>query len=455
MVSFSHLEEGTPEERWLADPRLHSTPLVEPLPADLIVVAAHPDDETLGAGGIMRRVASQGGRVSVIIASDGEASHPGSPTHTPEALRARRRLEVIDALSVLAPAARVQFLSIPDGKLDAHAGLVEAAVAAVLNATDAAPTRTLVVAPWSGDGHRDHRAAARAVSSAASPRGVRHLGYPIWLWHWADPEDVPWDRALAVPLSEDELTHKAAALRAHSSQVEALSSGTGDEAIVPPRLLAHFTRDREIFLSEEPEDSATLRAAFFEDFYARHDDPWGFETRWYEERKRGILLAALPTRRLGSVLEIGCATGLLTAPLAARSDRVVAVDASAAAVDRARHRLAPADHVTVSRAHVPGEWPTGDFDAVVLSEVGYYFDPADLETLIGRIDGALADDGILVACHWRHPVAEYPSTGDRVHHTLRRVPGWRTIALHEEDDFVLEIFGRADSESVAAREGLV
>lgn len=454
MVSFSHLDEGTTEEQWVTDARLSSVPLLAVLPDELIVVAAHPDDETLGAGGLMRRAAAEGARVSVIVATDGEASHPESPTHTPDALRTRRRLEVIEAVSRLAPSARVQFLSIPDGEIDAQRRVVEDAVAALLDGADAAPTRTLVVTPWSGDGHRDHRAVSHAAREAASPRGVRHLGYPIWMWHWGTPNDVPWADALAVPLSEDERMRKVAALRAHTSQVEALSSQPGDEAIVPPRLLAHFTRDREVFLAEELDDAATLRAAFFEDFYARHDDPWGFETRWYEERKRAVLLAALPTRRLGSVLEIGCATGLLTAPLAARSDRVLAIDASERAVDRARNRLGSADNVTVSRAHVPMEWPDGTFDAVVLSEVGYYFDADDLDALIRRIDAALTDDGIVVACHWRHPVAEYPSTGDRVHHTLRRVPGWRRIVLHEEDDFVLEIFGGADVESVAAREGL-
>ncbi|MGP6205012.1 PIG-L family deacetylase [Microbacterium sp. F2] len=454
-MSFSHLDEGTAEEQWLADPRLHSLPLLESVPGELIVVAAHPDDETLGAGGLMRRAAAEGARVSVIVATDGEASHPESPTHEPDTLRAKRRLEVIEAVSLLAPSARVQFLSIPDGEVDAHASVVEHALAAALDATDATPTQTMIVSPWSGDGHRDHRAVARAVRDAASPRGVRYLGYPIWMWHWATPDDVPWSLAHAVRLTEDERVRKVSALRAHMSQVQALSSEPGDEAIVPPRLLAHFTRDREVFLDEAPGDeAATLRTAFFEDFYDRHDDPWGFETRWYEERKRAVLLAALPTRRLGSVLEIGCATGLLTAPLAARSDRVLALDASERAVDRARNRLASADNVTVSRAHVPTEWPEGTFDAVVLSEVGYYFDSEDLDALIRRIDAALTDDGIVVACHWRHPVAEYPSTGDRVHHTLRRVPGWRRTVLHEEDDFVLEVFGRGAAESVAAREGL-
>ena len=74
---------------------------------------------------------------------------------------------------------------------------------------------------------------------------------------------------------------------------------------------------------------------------------------------------------------------------------------------------------------MPGDWPDGVLDLVVLSEVGYYCGPGDLRTLVDRAAGALAEDGVLVACHWRHPVEEYPLGGDAVHAALRRTPAWR------------------------------
>ena len=64
------------------------------------------------------------------------------------------------------------------------------------------------------------------------------------------------------------------------------------------------------------------------------------------------------------------------------------------------------------------------------------------------------DDGRIVACHWRHPVPEYPQSGDEVHDALRAVAAWETTSLHLERDFVLEVFARRPARSVAEREGL-
>jgi hypothetical protein len=86
--------------------------------------------------------------------------------------------------------------------------------------------------------------------------------------------------------------------------------------------------------------------------------------------------------------------------------------------------------------------------------VGYYLSADDLARTIALIDAAMTADGCLVACHWRHPVAEYPQTGDQVHAALRAVSSWEVIARHEEEDFVLEVFGRSPVVSVARREGL-
>ncbi len=110
--------------------------------------------------------------------------------------------------------------------------------------------------------------------------------------------------------------------------------------------------------------------------------------------------------------------------------------------------------MTLRRAAVPGEWPEGTFETIVLSEVGYYLSTADLQRTIDLIDAALPATGQLVACHWRHPVAEYPLSGDDVHRALRSVAGWQRLAVHEEEDFVLEVFAPRPALSVARREGL-
>ncbi len=449
---FSHLDRGTPEEAWRVDGRLFACSTLALGIDQLIVIAAHPDDETLGAAGLMARVHGMGGTVTVIVASDGEASHPDSTTHSPERLAGLRRVEVTRAVHALAPGAALHFLGLPDGALREHADDLAARLAPYL---DAAGDAALVVAPWSGDGHRDHRIIAEAVAAASTRFGVRHLGYPIWLWHWGGTADVPWDRALAVELTTTERATKRDALRAHKTQVAALSSHAGDEPVIHADMLAHFDRPMELFFEEDRLGSASLPAEWFDAFYARNEDPWGFDTRWYEQRKREILLASLPDADLGAVLEIGCSTGHITARLAPRARSVVAMDAAQAAIDRARERVGGDSRVSFVRGSAPEDLPAGRFDTVVLSEVGYYLSYEHLAELIGGIAAVMNEDGCLVACHWRHPVREYPLGGDDVHRALRAHAGWEAIVRHEERDFVLEVFAPMPARSVAEREGLV
>ena len=453
MPAFSHLDVGTSEAVWRSDPRLLDRPDL-PMDADeLIVVAAHPDDETLGAAGLIRRVHRRGGRVTVIVATDGEGSHPHSPTHTRPQLAAVRRSEMKRAVDMLADGAQLHFLGIPDGALREYRDGLVTGTAAIIDRREER-RHLLVVAPWSGDGHRDHRVAAEAVAEVCEARGIRHMGYPIWVWHWGAPDDVPWEAVLKLTLTPDEVASKRNAIDLHVSQIAPLSPAVGDEAVVHAEMRAHFERGVELFVAEPPARAETSMAAeWFEKFYDRHEDPWGFETRWYERRKRGVLMAALPKAELGDVLEIGCSTGLITSELAARAVRVVALDPVDSALEAARARVDD-DRVTFVQGQVPHDWPEGRYDTVVLSEVGYYLSSTDLARTIHLIEDCLADDGCLVACHWRHPVAEYPHTGDDVHAALRGSAAWETTVRHEEADFILEVFSRRPARSVAQREGL-
>ncbi len=151
----------------------------------------------------------------------------------------------------------------------------------------------------------------------------------------------------------------------------------------------------------------SLPAGYFDRMYAADPDPWGFTSRWYEKRKHALTVAALPAARYDRGLEIGCSIGVLTAALAGRCTGLVALDPSAAALSTARGRLP--DSVRLIKGSAPHDWPAGTYDLVVLSEVGYYLDAADLERLLDLVDRDLATDGTVVACHWRHPVADNPA----------------------------------------------
>jgi LmbE family N-acetylglucosaminyl deacetylase len=447
---FTHTEDGTSEARWRAA-RLDRLPaLAHPAAGQsVLVVAAHPDDEALGAGGLVAAAAAAGAAVTVAIATDGEASHPDSPTRTPQQLSRIRRREARDAVAALAegsPAGiRLELLGLPDG------GLADSrdALAASLGRIGSRPD--IVVAPWIGDRHPDHAAAASAAAQLADRIGAELWQYPIWAWHWAEPAaaDLPRGRARILPLDGPAQAAKANAIACYVSQHSPLSERPGDEAIVSPAMLAHFDRPWETYIVRAPAE----RPAYFDELYGAADDPWGLGERWYEQRKRDLIMASLPRRRYRRGFEPGCALGMLTERLAARCNEVVAWDVAERAVQSTREAMARADagaRVEVALGAIPQQWPEGDFDLIALSEVGYYC--ADLSALAARVRASLSGDGTVVACHWRRPAADHPHTAEAVHRAL--AAGLHLIAHHDEPDFLLDVFSR-DPRSVAQRDGIV
>lgn len=465
MVSFDHRDAGTDEAVWTA--ALETALPALDLDVDrVVVVAAHPDDESLGAAGLLTTAAARGIAIDLIVVTDGEASHPDSPTHSPATLGLIRRRELVEAARIVGLRGAPVFLGLPDGGTGEYRDAISAALRDALDRV--AEDRVLVLSPWRGDGHHDHRVVGEIVEAVCAARGVRSRAFPIWLWQWGGPDDVPWARAERLALCPDAREAKTRALAAHASQILPLSAAPGDEALLHARMRAHFARDAEVFFAPDPAAAPRPHPAavastvagsvapdYFDDMYARHDDPWGFDSRWYEERKRAVLLAALPRRRYRSAFEAGCSTGAVTLALADRCDRVLAVDLADAALAQARRRLAGRENVELRRAMLPGAWPDGTVDLVVLSEVAYYWGDLDLDRGLTASVGSLSPDGHLVACHWRHPVAEYPRSGDSVHDALASRPDLVRLVHHEEEDFVLEVFGRPGARSVAAEAGLV
>jgi len=197
----------------------------------------------------------------------------------------------------------------------------------------------------------------------------------------------------------------------------------------------------------------TLPPEYFAAAWAEDDDPWRIADRWYERRKRDLVMAALPRERFGRALEVGCAAGHLTQRLATRCERLLAVDGDDRAVGLARERLrgGPGDRVTVEQRWLPSQWPDGALDLVVVSEVGYYLGEADLDRLADLAAGSLAPGGVVLACHWRHPAPGYPGTAAGVHDRLGRT-GLAVVAHHEEPDLLLDVWTSGEP-SVARAEG--
>ncbi len=208
-------EGGTPAALW-TDWGRHLLPLdIDDCPA-LTVVAAHPDDETLGLGGTAARLAGRGVTVQVVSVTDGEAAYP-IDARGREKLAQTRRDELIDAAARIG-LPRPIFLGVPDGEVTDNEDRVEVELAAILAETQPG---AWCAATWRGDGHPDHEATGRAAAAASRNTSAVFVEYPVWMWHWALPDDaaVPWNDARRVALSPRDLATKAAALQSFASQL--------------------------------------------------------------------------------------------------------------------------------------------------------------------------------------------------------------------------------------------
>jgi SAM-dependent methyltransferase len=182
----------------------------------------------------------------------------------------------------------------------------------------------------------------------------------------------------------------------------------------------------------------TLGTQFFEQIYSRSADPWGLGSRRYEARKYAVTIAVLPRERYRRIFEPGCSIGVLTRLLAKRAGAVVGMDISATALREARRAGLPAN-VSLRHGAVPRDWPEGEFDLIVLSELGYYLDSADLDLFIHQSMRSLSADGHVVAVHWRPTVPGYPGTATAVHARLGRST-FIPLAHYDDEHFLLDLY---------------
>ncbi len=191
------------------------------LPGDgaLVIVAPHPDDESLGCGGLIARAADAGRDVMIAVLTDGAGSHPSSPTWPPARLAALRRAELDAAVAGLtAGRGRVDAFDAPDGRLAEQETAAQAWLAGVL-----ADRRVAAVfATWEADPHPDHKAAFRIAARQAAAWGAALYAYPVWGLTLDDPDDAgPARPCLRLDVSAV-LDRKRAAIAAHRSQVTTL-----------------------------------------------------------------------------------------------------------------------------------------------------------------------------------------------------------------------------------------
>ena len=127
---------------------------------------------------------------------------------------------------------------------------------------------------------------------------------------------------------------------------------------------------------------------------------------------------------------------------------MVALDTSHRAVTTARTR---APRATVKQGMAPMDLPSGPFDLVLLSEVGYFLSPLELVATLRRCEAALAPGGELLLCHWQHPTRDVPLDGQLVHEQAASMLRTGRRASYVDEDVRIDVW--SDGPSVARREG--
>ena len=394
------------------------------------------------------------------MATAGEGSHPGSPHDVrgrPGPAPLARGRPGGDASWRRLP--RCTCCDLPDGGLTGARG---PARAAALEQARPRPRRRGRATcrcwrrPGAGTGTRDHEAAgAVAAELAGCARRCRCWSTRSGRGTGPTPGDdrVPWARRRCRwPCPPKVLQQKRLAMTRHVSQTAAAVRPAGRRGAAQ-RGAARALRPRRSRCSSPA---------------TRRREPGGRVLRGLLRRRRpgpvGVrdpLVRAAQARadagqpargeRFRRAFEPGCSTGVLTAELAARCDEVVALDVAAPAVERARSRTARPSR-GAGRARRRSR-PTGRPGRSTwwCSARSPTTAPAPTWTRWSDRSGdALTDDGVLVACHWRHPVDDYPvARRRRARRGCASTPGCALLASHEEEDFLLDVLVPVGTQSVA------
>ncbi|MGG5886674.1 PIG-L deacetylase family protein [Falsiroseomonas sp. HC035] len=224
----------------------------------LLVLAPHPDDESLGCGALLAACAAEGRLVHVVVVSDGRLSHPRSRTHPAERLVALRQAEARSAVAELGldPARDLSFLGLPDCGVPTGGAPRTAAVEALRGLVPFAPA--IVLGPWRHDPHADHAATAAIAVALAAGCKARLRSYVVWGWAFVtpppgfglgaepEPEGAPQGWRFSAGRH---LAAKRLAVAAHRSQTTGLIADDPTGFRLGPEALALFQQPEELVLA--------------------------------------------------------------------------------------------------------------------------------------------------------------------------------------------------------------
>ena len=214
-----------------------------------LILAPHPDDESLGCGGLIAACVSAGRPPLVAVMTDGAASH-NSPTYPPAKLGKLRAQEVTAAVEALGlPPDRLWLGGLPDAAAPLDGPRFKQSVKQLLSLMKQAPSCGTVIGPWKHDPHCDHEAVARMAEAVADRAACQLLSYPVWGWMLPDDDRLPVPHVAGWRLGTARFAErKRQAIEAHRSQHAGLITDDPDGFALPAKLLSQCTQPFEVFL---------------------------------------------------------------------------------------------------------------------------------------------------------------------------------------------------------------
>lgn len=219
-------------------------------------------------------------------------------------------------------------------------------------------------------------------------------------------------------------------------------------------------------LIDTEHQTAAYSETYFDALYNDNSDPWQYQTRWYEKRKRDICLAVLPQANYVSAIELGCGNGVFSELLAERCLSLLSIDGNQKAVELAKQRLANDSSIKVIQGVIPQALADGvtdknqTYDLIVISEILYYLPVTDIDRVITWIKQSLTTGGTLLCCHWRYNIDGFEMTGETVHHRLQQAFNKENkLALNHQSqivdsDFLVDVWQRS-VQTIAMQEELI
>ena len=400
-----------------------------------VVLAPHPDDEILGAAGLMIEAESRGLNFGVVILTDGGASHPDADASV---LSAKRRRETELGLNaLLRRPVTTLFCDIPDSQLVRRVS-DNPTLAKLEKFVQECGAKTLVVTD-PADNHPDHKAAfglgARLIASGAcSQLTTMRIGQRL------DGD------ALSLPFYELPLKgarkKKEKAMAEHVSQSSSQNEFGQGFALTSEMIKPFLDEEHYRVARSAGEASSAIPASHFEMLFAQSDDPWGYCDLPYEQYRFDQTLKILKGQHFASGLELGCANGELTRRLAPLCKSLISIDHSMKAVECARAKVNDYPHIHLLCGSIPKDTPEGKFDLIILSDMLYYLGFDGVAELMSQLKHRSNPGTRLVMANYLGPTDTVLTGEMAAEMSIALLTDWILVGQHRSDLLRIDLLER-------------